>query len=362
MSRIKNFTEFSINEDVNITTIAGDTKFTWQFPEGVYKMESIDPKELAKLRLEIINKILKPINEKQIKNGKTVINLIASTSTKPLSDKLKAELKAGGFYQNADLADKSGNSALGYARLATIEKLLLQFARIKDLNPSNLSKSVEITRTVKANAGSGEKFQFIAATIETTGNVIIDVISCKKSSNFEGKQGTKADNYLGFDRLVALEASSNTKIPLILDPLVIPDCFFVYYDSESYFLTSFLGDKKGGESERDFLKELNDIKEPLLKGIINVIASKNIPNPEEYVRKRLLNKDGSIKILGKTNHPEKFRREIIKKFGGNYLEMRVFSPLTSTKFNISTECQVPTYDLATGDITGYAPYKNEANA
>jgi len=361
MTRIKSFIEFSINEEVNVAAVAGDTKFTWQFPEGVYKMESIDPKELAKLRLEIINKILKPINEKQIKNGKTVINLIASTSVKPLSDKLKAELKSGGFYQDADPADKSGNSALGYARLATVEKLLLQFARIKDLNPGNLSKSVEITRTVKANAGAGAAFQFIAASIETSGEIIVDVISCKKSAKFDGKQGTKKDNYLGFDKLVALQASANTKIPLILDPLSIPDCFFVYYDAESYFLTSFLGDKKGGEPERNYLKELNNIKEPLLKGIINVVTSKNIPNPEEYVKARLLNKDGSIKILGKEDHPEKFRREIIKKFGGNYIELRVFSPLTDTKFNISADCQVPTYDLATGDITGYAPYKGEDN-
>lgn len=361
MARIKSFKEFSINEAVNVTTVSADTKFTWQFPEGVYKMESIDPKELAKLRLEIINKILKPINEKQIKNGKTVINLIASTSVKPLSDKLKAELKAGGFYQNADPADKSGNSALGYARLATVEKLLLQFARIKDLNPANLSKSVEITRTVKANAGVGATFQFIAATIETSGELIADKISCKKPAKFDGKQGTKENNYLGFDKLVALEASANTKIPLILDPLTIPDCFFVYYDADSYFLTSFLGEKSGSEPERNYLKELNNIKEPLLKGIINVITSKNIPNPEEYVKTRLLNKDGSIKILSKDTHPDKFRREIIKKFGGNYVELRVFSPLTDTKFNISTDCQVPTYDLATGEITGYTKYTGKEN-
>jgi hypothetical protein len=357
MNRIKNFTEFSINEEVNVTTISSDTKFTWQFPEGVYKMESIDPKELAKLRLEIIDKILKPINEKQIKNGKTVINLVASTSVKPLSDKLKAELKAGGFYQNADPADKSGNSALGYARLATVEKLLLQFARIKDLNPANLSKSVEITRTVKANAGVGATFQFIAATIETSGELIADKISCKRPAKFDGKQGTKENNYLGFDKLVALEASANTKIPLTLDPLTIPDCFFVYYDADSYFLTPFLGEKTGSDPERNFLKELNNIKEPLLKGIINVIASKNIPNPEEYVKTRLLNKDGSIKILSENTHPDKFKREIIKKFGGNYVELRVFSPLTDTKFNIYTNCQIPTYDLATGEITGYTAYR-----
>jgi len=354
MNRIKSFIEFSINEENKVESVAGSAKFSWQFPEGVYKIESIDPKELAKLRLEIVNKILKPMNEKEIKNGKTIINLIASTSIKPLSDKLKAELKAGGFYKNADPKDKSGNSALGYARLATVEKLLLEFARIKDLDPANLSKLVEITRTVKPNAGVGETFQFIAATIETSGELITNIISCDKPTKFQGKQGMKENNYLGFDKPVALKASANTKFPLILDPIVIPDCYFIYYDADTYFLTPFLGQQKS--APRNFLEELNSMKEPLLKGIIDVLASKNIPNPEEYVKKTLLDKDGNIKILKVRENPKEFRKEIVKKFGGNYLELKVFAPLSKTEFNISTNCQIPRYDLATGEITGYTKY------
>jgi hypothetical protein len=376
-NRIKDFLTF-INE-AEAGTTAGSAGARFQFPKGKYKISDIVPADLAKLRQNIATDILAKLKEGYAYSGPTEINLVASTSTINVTPALRNQLTKEGFPEKT--GDKTGNYALCQARLKTIRDLMFGMLQIDPADKSQMGQFgtiCTIKETPMPDQSASEESQYIESTVRYTGERVKDQINCDAPLKLSGSQADKSKNFVGYSNdNVALVASPNTKITLQFTPGNIPDCLFWYQDPKSYGLTPFLGNAKsraasgGGsyrgkvnaygsyETEGSFENRLNAQKDEIIKSIKDEI-SKLIGSgeAERLVNENILGKDG--KILVKEETPENsalYNVEVIKSPSSKGLRIRGFSPLSDTRFGISTLCSVPQLDTATGKISGYAPYK-----
>ena len=359
---VKNFTEF-LNESkllrekekVSQKSVSEETKFKFIFPVGLYKQSEIPKADLDKLKMEIVEKILRPMTGSELYDGATVVNLVASTSNLRVTPPLRKKLENEGF--KVDEGDTSGNSALAKARLQTIKDIMFGFLGIDKPNDTSVKNILNVQESIKVNAGEGKENQFISADIQMTGTRYDKVIDCdmKNPLQFKGSKGLPENNYVGFTtekEKIGINASPNTKITVFFEPANIPDCFFVYLDKDNFKLTPFIGNrsdknrKKSGENF--FLDELNKIREDLISRITNEISKKiGLSNAKNLVNKTLLDKSGKIKVVerGDPDGEKNFEVTLVKSIFKKTVDIRVFSPLDDTGFSLTTACVNPKIDL-----------------
>lgn len=348
--RIKKFNEF-LNE---AEAVKEQTKFKFVFPTGLYKQSEIPGDQLKKLKMEIVEKILRPLTGEKLYDGATIVNLVASTSNLRVSSELKSQLEKEGF--KVDEGDASGNSALAKARLKTIKDIIFEFLNIKNPNDKAIQNIIQVKESIKVNAGEGKENQYISADVEMTGTPYSKVINCDmdKPLEFKGEKGLAENNYVGFStekQKIGINASPNTKITLFFEPANIPDCFFVYLDSNNYKLTPFIGnrsDKNRKDGQDFFINELNNMKGSLLEKITNEVSKKlGLNRAKELVNKTLLDKSGKIKVIQRDDPEgeENFNVTLVKSVLKKTIDIRVFSPLDDTGFSLTTACTNPKIDF-----------------
>jgi hypothetical protein len=373
-NRIKDFLTF-VNEAASPS--AAGARF--QFPKGKYKISDIAPADLSKLRQNIATDILAKLKEGYAWSGPTEINLVASTSTINVTQGLRNQLTKEGFPEKS--GDKTGNYALCQARLKTIRDLMFGMLQIDPNDKNQMGKFgtiCTVKETPMPDQSPSEESQYIESTVKYTGERVKDQINCDAPLNLSGSQADESKNFVGYaNDNVALVASPNTKITLKFKPGNIPDCLFWYQNSKSYGLTPFLGNKQsrassgGGQYRGDvnavgdyadkgsFEDRLNGRKDLIIKSIKAEIANfVGAGEAERLVKENILGKDGKISVREETeDNAALYNVEVIKNPESKGLKIRGFSPLSDTRFGISTLCSVPQLDTATGKISGYVSYK-----
>jgi hypothetical protein len=353
--KIKKFQEF-INE---AEAVKEQTKFKFVFPTGLYKQSEIPGDQLKKLKMEIVEKILRPLTGEKLYDGATIVNLVASTSNLRVSPELKSQLEKEGF--KVDEGDASGNSALAKARLKTIKDIIFDFLGVKNPNDKSIQNIIQVKESVKVNAGEGKENQYISADVEMTGTPYQSVINCdmEKPLEFKGGKGTEEKNYVGFstdDQKIGLNAAPNTKITLFFEPANIPDCFFVYLDINNYKLTPFIGnrsDKNRKDGTDFFINSLNDLKGSLLEKITKEVSKKiGMTKAKDLVNKTLLDKSGKIKVIQRddADGEENFSVTLVKSIFKKTVDIKVFSPLDDTGFSLTTACTNPKVDFDQNEL------------
>lgn len=320
-------------------------KFNFNFDSGRYATEDITPEKSAQLMLDL-KPILSELATPKLMNGKLEIVITASTSTLGVSANLKAQLAAAGF--KSVNPKFSGNDALCNARLATIEKFIIdKFTTALKTTPEAFKEKVTITKNPLPNSGSGttdeerKVFQYIAAEIKQTGEPIPETLKLNCGAVFEGKgiQATAEVNYVGFKKDLYTMASVGDEVILSFDPVSFPDMvYFKYKDKE--LLSTWLGSQSN--SDRNFVNELNDRKLADLETKINAElkacgATGTVATlaPGAKVAGKWVVKPG----VGQGGNPETFQFKFTKDFALDKLIVRCFSPLSGTVFNIKTECK-----------------------
>jgi len=367
---VKNFTEFLYeskllkekeNDKVNPKSIREEAKFKFVFPVGLYKQSEIPKGDLDKLKMEIVEKILRPMTGSELYDGATIVNLVASTSNLRVTPALRKKLESEGF--KVDEGDTSGNSALAKARLQTIKDIMFGFLGIEKPNDSSVQNILKVQESIKVNAGEGKENQFISADIEMTGTRYDKVIDCDMEDplQFKGERGLPENNYVGFTtekNKIGINAAPNTRVTVYFEPANIPDCFFVYLDKDNYKLTPFIGNRsdknrKGTAGENFFINQLNSIKDNLIPKITNEVSKKiGLDNAKNLVKKTLLDKSGKIKVVerGDPDGATNFEVTLVKSIFKKTVDIRVFSPLDDTGFSLSTACLNPNIDLKNNSL------------
>lgn len=362
---IKRYSQW-INENLMAEAEAGDptqpapnpnlnkeVKFNFNFESGKYKREEIPDADLLKLK----NQLNSPIGLVKIPrymNQKTVLTLVASTSTLGLSANLKSQLQQEGFKPTGN-----GNDALCAARLKTLEGIVIDYfcERLK-CTPQELAKKIEIKKVSKPNAGSGntdeerKQFQYISMKLEQTGEPIPSSrkISCNmQPTQRTGTQATRENNYVGYNADQIVVVPSGNSVTLKLNPQTVPDMvYFKYKDTE--FLSPWLGAaqfKRQDGIVKTYEKDLNDeTKYPGLKDAINAEIKK--VGGKLTVETALAQNGGWVnnqfKVLpgpDQKGNPGTFTFSMTKGFDLDNLTIRVFSPLAGTVFTIESSCSGP---------------------
>ncbi len=317
-------------------------KFNFNFDSGRYAPEDITPEKSAQL-MQDLGPILAELAIPKLKNGKLEIVITASTSTLGVSAALKAQLAAAGF--KSTNAKYNGNDALCNARLATIEKFIIdKFVAALKTTPEAFKAKVTITKNPLPNSGSGatdeerKAFQYIAAEIKQTGEQIgpTEQLSC--NAKFDGV-GVKADanvNYVGFKRDLYVMAAVGDQVSLKFDPISVPDMVYFRYKNQE-FLSTWLGVTNGGG--RNFQNELNaiaDLESKINAELAAVGSTGTVAKlaPMAKVNGKWIIQPGP----GQGGKAEQFTFIFDKDFALDKLTVRCFSPLDGTRFNISTGC------------------------
>ncbi len=350
MQLIKNFGDWTgVNEALLLENAPKEVNFQFNFESGEYKREKIPATDLAKLQSEIRTGILGELRVPKTLDGKTTIELEASTSTLGLSATLAAQLQAEGYAGR-------GNVALCNARMKTVEAIMLELfmAQLK-VDEAAVRSKVSFKYVNRANQGSGttdeerKQWQYIKARVIQTGTPIPPErrIQCGKTRPpFAGVQGLAANNYVGYgqaeNQSVYLVTAANMQIKLSFNPLVIPDCFYVKYGDQE-FLSPFLGrptDSRQGTTV-DYLAKLNEIPD-LLQRMDAELAAVGAKGTALQLQPALVDSTGKIQILP---GPEQGNQSsgvhsftVTKQYTLDKLVIRVFSPLSGTRFNITSSC------------------------
>lgn len=362
-SIIKRYTQW-VNENLmaeaeagaaqpNPNDLAQEIKFNFNFESGKYKVEEIPAAELVKLKNEL-NRPIALVRTPRFENQKTILTLVASTSTLGLSANLKAQLQQEGFKPTGN-----GNDALCAARLKTLEGIVIQYfcERLK-CTPEELATKITIKKVSKPNAGSGttdeerKKFQYISMKLEQTGTAIPPErkIECNmKGSARRGTQAKREVNYVGYnaDQIVVVPAGNT--VTLSLNPQTVPDMvYFKYKDTE--FLSPWLGAKMWTRQNGEVVyyeRDLNDqAKYPGLKDAINAEIAKvgGKLTVETALSKNGGYSNGKFVVQpgpDQNGNPGLFSFTMTKGFDLDNLTIRVFSPLAGTVFTISSSCSGP---------------------
>lgn len=350
MQLIKNFGAWrTVNESLVNEAETKEVNFQFNFESGKYKREEIPAEDLAKLQSEIRTGVLPELRVPKTLDGKTTIELEASTSTLGLSANLAAQLQSEGY------AGK-GNVALCNARMKTLEAVMLEIfmAQLKT-DEATVRSKVTFKYVNKANQGGGatdeerKKWQYIKTRVIQTGTPIPPdrKIECGKTSPpFAGSQGLPANNYVGYgqaeNQSVYLVMAANMQVKLQFNPLQIPDCFYIKYGDQE-FLSPFLGAQQaqisGGTT--NFVEALNKIPD-LVEKINAELAAVGAKGDVKTLQPNFFDAAGKIRIFP---GPEQGNREnavhsftVTKKYAADKLVIRVFSPLSGTRFNISSTC------------------------
>ena len=362
MIRIKDFSSF-VNEGAaapEVEMVTGEVNETrFQFPLGQYKIENLKPEELLKLKNDIALNIVSKLINGSIYKGVTTINLIASTSTIPVTPKLKTQLAQDGYKRLA--GDKSDNAQLCRARLDTVKKIVMEMLGIEtEEQRIGFSKHFIFKMDLLPDQGKDESYQYIEAELKFSGEKYKEMLTCSKGINKKGKQGSEDNGYVGYysENEIGLYASPNTIIHLNLDPLEIPDCFAIYQGAGNFHVTPFLGlrsRKRQAESPDNFQSQLNTIKGKILKGLRTKLAELGIPSDkiEEIIKTKILDEKGKIRIIqrGDVKGDPDFKVSIVKKpYYNQAIKLMVFAPLDDTVFKIETDCSIPTMDKSTGKV------------
>ena len=317
-------------------------KFNFNFDSGRYAIEDITPEKSAQL-MKDLGPILAELATPKLMNGKLEIIITASTSTLGVSSNLKAQLAADGF--KSTNPKYRGNDALCNARLATIEKFIVdQFTAALKTTPEAFRTKVQITKNPIPNSGSGttdeerKAFQYIAAEIKQSGEKIPDLLQLNCGAKFkgEGKQANAAVNYVGFKKDLYAMASVGDTVSLSFNPLTFPDMVFFKY-KEKEFLSPWLGGRAA--NGRNFVNELNaipDLEEKINAELAACGSTGTVESliPGAKVGGKWVVKPGVVQGGDKKTFTFKFDKD----FALDKLTVRCFSPLAGTVFEISTTC------------------------
>jgi hypothetical protein len=319
-------------------------KFNFNFDSGRYAIEDITPDKSAQL-MKDLQPILTELATPSLLNGKLEIIITASTSTLGVSSNLKAQLAADGF--KSTNPKYSGNDALCNARLATIEKFIIdKFTAVLKTTPEAFMTKVQITKNPLPNSGSGttdeerKVFQYIAAEVKQSGEKIPATLRLNCGAVFEGEGGQAPSslNYVGFKKDLYAMATVGDTVTLEFNPLTFPDMVFFKY-KEKEFLSTWLG--APSYAGRNFVNELNSSKLADLEEKINTelaacgstgtVASLA---PGAKVGGKWVVKPG----VRQKGDPKTFQFPFTKDFAIDKLIVRCFSPLAGTAFTIKTSC------------------------
>jgi hypothetical protein len=321
---------------------ASSAKFNFNFDSGRYAIEDITPEKSAQL-MKDLGPILAELATPKLMNGKLEIIITASTSTLGVSSGLKSQLASAGF--KSTNPKYNGNDALCNARLATIEKFIVEkFTAALKTTPEAFRTKVQITKNPMPNSGSGttdeerKAFQYIAAEIKQVGEKIPEILQLNCGAKFkgEGKQANATVNYVGFKKDLYAMASVGDTVSLSFDPLTFPDMVYFKY-KENEFLSPWLGAQSA--NNRNFVNELNAIPDLEAKinaelaacGSTGTVASL-IPGAK--VGGKWVVKPG----VGQGGEAKTFTFKFTKDFALDKLTVRCFSPLAGTVFEIATAC------------------------
>lgn len=336
-----------------------EVKFDFNFESGKYLESEIPIADLNNLKKELLAPI-RAVRLPKYKNQKTVLKLIASTSTLGLSAALKQKLTDEGYKPTGN-----GNNALCEARLKTLEGIVIDlFCTKLSCTADELAQKIEIKKISKPNSGGGttdeerKKYQYISMKLEQTGEEIPveERITCNMAAtNRSGVQANKESNYVGFNADQYLIIPAGNSVTIKLDPQSVPDMvYFKYKDTE--FLTPWLGAKQYAAPSGPttyYEKDLNDSsKYPGLKEAINaeILSCGGKLTVETALAANGGYKDGKFIVMpgprqlrgtASEGNSGTYTFTVTKGFSLDNLTIRVFSPLAGTKFSLSASCSSP---------------------
>lgn len=330
--------------------LSKEVKFNFNFESGKWLASEIPDDQLAKLKLEL-NRPISLLRTPRYLNQKTILTLIASTSTLGLTPDLKTKLQQAGFKSTGN-----GNDALCAARLKTLEDIVITyFCEQLKCTPDELRARVQIKKIAKPNSGGGEsdevrkQFQYIAMQLNQTGQEIPTggSITCNmQPSRRSGSKATRETNYVGYnaDQVIVVPVGNNIKIKL--NPLTVPDMVYLKYKGRE-FLSPWIGAKTSeltNGQTRNFESELNDpTKCPGLKDAINAEIKKlggNLTVETALAKSGGYVNDKFVVLPGpaQNGNPNNFTFSMTKGFDVDNLTIRVFAPLEGTLFTIESGC------------------------
>lgn len=337
-----------------------EIKFDFNFESGKYLESEIPIADLNNLKKELLAPI-QAVGLPRYKNQKTVLKLIASTSTLGLSAGLKQKLTDEGYKPTGN-----GNNALCEARLKTLEGIVIDlFCTKLKCTADELAQKIEIKKISKPNSGGGttdeerKKYQYISMKLEQTGEEIKveERITCNMpSTTRKGVQANKESNYVGFNADQYLIIPAGNSVSIKLDPNTVPDMVYFKY-KETEFLSPWLGAKQStaqGGKINYYENDLNDSsKYPGLKEAIDAEISScgGTLTVETALAANGGYKNGKFIVMPgprqQGNAAGTYTFTVAKGFSLDTLTIRVFSPLAGTVFNLSASCSAPAATPAT---------------
>lgn len=326
-----------------------EVKFAFNFESGRYQASEIQPNQV-----EVLKSDLKPVLGELLipkhMNGKTIIELTASTSTLRLTPQLVQKLQSEG-YTGQGQNDPSGNALLCEARLTTMEKLITNIlAESLKTTPQGLLTKVEFRKVLKPNQGSGntpeerKQWQYISMKLVQTGTPIPEAIKVPcglRDRLFNGKMGTSETNYAGYSADLVLTIPAGNTITISFNSLHIPDMFYVKY-KDVEFLSAF----QGSAALASKLSAVPDLEEKINAELRALGSAKTV----RELQPNAINQDGTWNVVkGQYQRAEEgaYAVTVTKGWENDSFKIRVFSPLEATRFSISTTCSENAPNLLT---------------
>lgn len=305
-------------------------EFNFEFTEGTYKYNELDNVKIATL-YRSLGPICKNIITPKMANIKTTIKLQAYATNVPI--KRDSQLYKDGITNNTILAKK---------RLETLELIIL--ACIRHWIPSITQDMVNTNFTFIKNSAVGDTTS-ISANVTQTGEVITNLMTCKSGiQKFSGVQGSKSNNYVGYqyDALAAFNAGDS--VTLKFDPLFIPDCFWIKMEGVGEILSGFMGDADKAKNIGDNIK-YPDLRKTINSKIATLGGTKTLND---------LNITPATSQGGKDTFITFIKKPFLDK-----LKVIVFAPLDSTVFNIEVTCTPGTTSTPLGAPTVQTMQRDE---
>lgn len=331
------FSELSETSQVGLNQ---EVKFAFNFESGRYLESEITPNQIEVLRTDLKPVIAELLIPKYM-NGKTVIELTASTSTLRLTPQLIQKLQSEG-YTGQGQTDPSGNALLCEARLATMEKVITRIlSESLKTTPQGLLTKVEFKRILKPNQGAGntseerKQWQYISMKLVQTGTPIPEAVKVPcglRDKLFNGKMGTAANNYVGYAADLILTIPAGNTITILFNALHIPDMFYVKY-KDVEFLSAF----QGSATLASKLDAIPDLEQRINAELKALGSTKTV----RELQPAAINQAGKWSVVkGQYQQGSEgtYSVTITKGWENDSFKMRVFSPLEATRFSISTTC------------------------
>lgn len=344
----------------------------FKFKAGKWTEKDVDTIELAKIKKDLVP-LIEAISTPELRNITYVLELTASTSISPVSKELIAQLASAGYA--IDAGDKTGNSALCKARLATMSAIIrreIATALKIDINDPAYASKFQITQVSKPNSGgtadpndpNNVQWQYIAFKLNQSGEQVSkdDSIECNMPvKEVKGRQANSANNYVGYERRYFLKSRIGSPIKLKLDPFNIPDAFYVKYGKFEY-LSPFLGNITNVRWKNEYTNLYNQ-KKRTLKQIFDEnggarafqLELAEMTDLQAKIDEKIASVGGTLKCESVTVGNQKAwnngkptiwtnniyypKIDIPRDFFQDEFTLIVFSPLDATIFYISSECK-----------------------